>query len=182
MKRIALIIALLCLFLPALALALPEENVENIKVKNIEKAGRTELEKAEKYLAKLKNIIENNVDTMPSKEPVGIITYKKVYKLNFWLTLFENEKEREDARLDFYKLKTSTAIPEEIKNLTEVYFSTISLHFGDNAAQEIKKYFVEKTGEDVVVEKKIKTVGVIISIFFIISALILFGGIFLKFK
>lgn len=179
MKRIALIIAVLCLFLPALALAMPEENVENIKAKNIEKAGVELLKNAENHLNKIKDVIENYVREMPND---NIISLEEMRELRMIMNNFFLAKQEEDARLDFYKLKTSTAIPEEIKNLTKVYFSTGSPFFGDNAAQEIKKYFVEKTGEDIVVEQTTKTVRVIILIFFIGCVIIICVGFFLKFK
>ena len=148
---------------------------------NFQKAGQTELAKREAVLLQKKMEIEKFFNGMAND---GVISGKEMKNLKKLVGKFDKMKKQYNKELEFYNLKIAVQIPRIIRKHLGIYFNERvnkkSLNFGDNPSQDIRYYFTQKTGRDIVVKKSKNYatrihIGILIGL--IIALLILLVGI-----
>lgn len=126
---------------------------------NLEKAGKAELVHREGILILEKAHIEKSFFSMADDAVVS--GEKEMKGLRKMVEYFDKTKSRFDKELEFYKVSTSVEILPVIREHLKIYFvwneeedkSAGTPYFRDNNKQEMRKFWVERTGYDVKVEK-----------------------------
>ncbi len=123
---------------------------------NFQKAGQAELAKKETVILQQKTEIEKFFNEMANNTVISGLEMKTLKQM---VGEFDKTREQYNKELEFYNLKTAIEIPDVIRKHLEIYFEfekkegDSSLYYGDNQKQEIRRYFIERTGQDIKVEK-----------------------------
>ena len=124
---------------------------------NFQKTGQAELAKKETVLLQQKAEIEKFFNGMAND---AVISYLEMKALKSMVKDFDRTQKQYDQELEFYLFKTATVISNVIRKHLKIYFEMSKedgqqsdLYFQDSTKQEIRKYFVERTGQDIKVEK-----------------------------
>lgn len=129
---------------------------------NFQKAGQAELFNKETALLQKKAEIEDFFnkmvyDTVDKFDHV--VSAEEMKTLNKMVKYFDSLQYNYNKDLEFYQLRTATEIPSIIRGLLNVYFgisekrNSDELNHADNTSQDIRRYFTEKTGYNIIVEK-----------------------------
>jgi len=130
--------------------------IAQILEENFQKAGQTELAKKETALLQKKAEIERFFNGMAND---GVISGKEMKSLKKMVGKFNKMQKQYNKELEFYKLEIAIQIPEIIQEHLGIYYgfgeraNNSFLNFTDNSSQDIRYYFAQKTGRDIVVKK-----------------------------
>ena len=122
---------------------------------NFQKAGQAELAEREAILQQEKAEIEEFFDSIANDAIISGLEMKAIKQM---VGEFDREQKQYNKDLEFYGLKTTVEIFPVIRKHLEIYFDFQKgdpdrLYYRDGKSQEIRRYFVEKMGWDIKVEK-----------------------------
>ncbi len=146
---------------------------------NFNMAGQTELAKREAILSSAKLDIEIFIDSITSD---SIISGDEMGALRNAVTRFDKTKEKLDKKLEFYELKTRVDLAYAIHKILNIYYGEgidedeNTFNNADNNKQDIRRFFTERTGMNIKIEKsKDLPKRLVIGFLFGLIAFILFG-------
>jgi len=116
---------------------------------NFQKVAKKELLKRETVLLQKRAGIERFLNKTTEDR---IVSGKEMKIFKKMVEEFEKTKKKFDKELMFYRLRTTIEIPTEVQRILKIYFVKGKVNFRDNDAQEVRRYFVKKTGKNVVVK------------------------------
>jgi len=117
---------------------------------NFQKAGKEELAKREKILLEKKAEIERFFDKMADD---GVVTGKEMKLLGEMVNKFDKLKNRFNKRLYIYNIETKTNISESIRKILKTYFLGKGINYEDDETEVVRRFFIIKTGRDVIIKK-----------------------------
>ena len=127
-----------------------------IPEENFQKAGKAELAKTEAVLLQKKAEIEKFFDGMAND---AVISGKEMKTLKEMVKDFDKTQKQFNKELKFYGIKTAAEIFSTIREHLNIYHGTSKkgnedlLNHADNSKQDIRRFFTQKTGCDIRVEK-----------------------------
>jgi len=116
---------------------------------NFQRAKKEELAKIEKILLEKKVEIERFTDEIVKDR---IISGKEMRILRKMIKEFDELKKNSNRRLCIYNIETKTDISEATRKILKVYFSE-NFNYGDNEKEDVRRFFIKKTGQDVIIKK-----------------------------
>jgi len=117
---------------------------------NFLKVGQEKQEKMDSALTQLKNDIDAFFLTIPKD---GKVSYREMKTLKKLVKKFNSIRSSYDKKLKFFGLSTTVRLEPTILKHLLVYF-TGAFIYSDNEEQFIRKFWIERSGRDVIVEKR----------------------------
>lgn len=122
---------------------------------NFKKAGLQVLAEKERLLTEKRNAVLATAAQIAADQTVD---GNETRELKHGIEDFNQAKSEADNYLEFYELKTSGVLPEDLTSAVGEYWNNVGLFARDKTGQ-IRTYFVRLTGHDVVVQSVFTPIG-----------------------